>query len=444
MIEKIKHIENEIIDQFLIDDNNRPWIIGFSGGKDSSMLLQLVWSALRKIDPVIRRQRRLYLVCNDTMVENPKIVDYIYRTLKNIEKAAVRDGIDIVVEQTKPRLEDTFWVNLIGRGYPAPNSIFRWCTERLKINPTTKRILEKIDENGEVIILLGTRSDESSNRAKSLKKHQFGNSRLRKHPLPNAFVFAPISDVLTEEVWQYLISVPSPWNGRNGELVTLYRNASGGDCPLVIDTTTPSCGNSRFGCWVCTVVKKDSSMEALIDNGEDWMLPLLELRELLAESRDNLDWREVYRRTGQEGPGPYKPHIRAMFLETLLEAQRQIQMTEPDTELITNQELVAIQVVWYRDGIFTHQVSDIYNRVYNYNIMKADKIDNQKKKESDILSNVCKTNPQHVELISDLLNVQKTKILMRNKVGLSADIETQLERFLKNNTKQINEVVNED
>ncbi len=416
-------------------DNNRPWIIGFSGGKDSTMLLQLVWNALLKIDPVIRQQRRLYVICNDTLVENPKIVEFIYRTLKNIERAAVRDNINLLVETTTPRLEDTFWVNLIGKGYPAPNSIFRWCTERLKINPTTKRILEKIDQNGEVILFIGTRSDESATRAKSIKRHQFGTNRLRKHALPNAFVYTPIQHFLTEEVWQYLLQNPSPWNGTNRELVTLYRNASGGDCPLVIDTTTPSCGNSRFGCWVCTVVKRDKSMEALIDNGEEWMLPMLELREVLAESRDNLEWREEHRRNGQHAPGPYKPHYRAFILEKLLQAQKEIQMTEPDTDLITNQELVAIQIKWYGDSIFNYQVSDIYNKIFNTDAMKADKIDTQKKKETEILSASCKKHPDHVELIGNLLNVQKTKILMKSKVGLSADIEKQLERHISNKTK---------
>jgi DNA sulfur modification protein DndC len=436
MQQHIKHIEAEIIDQFYQEDNNRPWIIGFSGGKDSTMLLQLVWNALKKIEPAIRWQRKVYVICNDTLVENPKIVDFIYRTLKNIEKAAVRDGINLLVETTTPKLEETFWVNVLGRGYPAPNNMFRWCTERLKINPTTKRILEKIDENGEVILFLGTRSDESSNRAKSIKRHQFGTNRLRKHILPKAFVYTPIQDFLTEEVWQYLLAVPSPWNGNNRELITLYRNASGGDCPLVIDTTTPSCGNSRFGCWVCTVVSKDKSMEALIDNGEEWMLPLSELRDTLAESRDNLEWREDFRRNGQEAPGPYKPKYRALILEQLLIAQKAAQLTEPSINLITNQELVAIQIMWYRDSIFNHQVSEIYNRVYNVNAMKADKIDIQKKKETEILSSSCKTHPEHIQLISDLLNVQKTKILLRNKVGLSGDIEKQLERFLTNPKKK--------
>jgi len=435
MQQHIKHIQAEIIDQFQMDDNSRPWIIGFSGGKDSTMLLQLVWYAVKSIDPIIRNKRKIYVICNDTLVENPKIVDFIYRTLDNIVKAARKDGLLIFIEKTTPKLDETFWVNTIGKGYPAPNTIFRWCTERLKINPTTKRIVEKIDENGEVILLLGTRSDESAKRAASIKKHEFGNNRLRKHPLPKAFVYTPIKDFTTDEVWQYLLAAPSPWNGTNRELITLYRNATGGDCPLVIDTTTPSCGNSRFGCWVCTVVKRDKSMEALIDNGEEWMQPLLDLRDKLAESRDNLEWREEYRKNGEKAPGPYKPYYRALLLKTLLEAQKMAQMTEPDIELINNQELIAIQLMWYRETIVNYQVSTIYNNVYNENIMKADKIEQQKKKENEILEVSCKSNPSHVQLINNLLNVQKTKILMKKKHGLSSDLEMQLERHLDQTKK---------
>ena len=156
----IHFLHSEIIDQYLYDENtSRPWIIGFSGGKDSTMLLQLVWNALRKI-PAELRNREVYVVCNDTLVENPKIVQFINQTLTSIQKQATIQGLPIQVHQTTPRLEDTFWVNLIGKGYPAPNNLFRWCTERLKINPTTRFILDKVSEKGEAIILLGTRSDE--------------------------------------------------------------------------------------------------------------------------------------------------------------------------------------------------------------------------------------------------------------------------------------------
>lgn len=128
-----KQIQEEIIDQYFAKDNKRPWIVGFSGGKDSTMLLQLVWYALKSI-PVELRTRKIYIVCNNTLVENPKILEYTEKVLGKIQKAAVEQLLPITVHRTAPKLEDTFWVNLIGRGYPSPNNVFRWCTERMKIN----------------------------------------------------------------------------------------------------------------------------------------------------------------------------------------------------------------------------------------------------------------------------------------------------------------------
>ena len=150
----LDYLESEIIDQYLHDDNPRPWIIGFSGGKDSTLLLQLVWNALSRIKD-LAWTRDIYVVCNDTLVENPRIVDFIERTLKRVERAAVQQGLPIRVERTRPRLEDTFWLNVVGKGYPSPTNMFRWCTERLKINPTTRFITEKINEKGEAIIFAG-------------------------------------------------------------------------------------------------------------------------------------------------------------------------------------------------------------------------------------------------------------------------------------------------
>lgn len=426
----IKYIEDEIIDQFLYDENgSRPWIIGFSGGKDSTMLLQLVWSALKKIDPFLRHQREVHIVCNDTLVENPKIVQTINRTLKMISKAAVDQEMPIYVHQTTPKLEDTFWVKLLGLGYPAPNNTFRWCTDRLKIAPTTRFILEKLNEKGEAIILLGTREDESISRAKSMRKHSIKGNRLRKHILPNAFVYAPIKDVLIDELWQYLLQVNPPWGGTNRDLITLYRNATGGDCPLVIDTTTPSCGNSRFGCWVCTVVKKDKSMEALIDNGEEWMEPLMEFRDLLAETRDDATWRDDKRRNGQDGIGPYLFEKRALLLEKLLKAQYLVQQDQPDIELVTHQELVAIQLAWYRDFYFKRKVSDIYNSIYKTHIDMS-KHDEKIQQEHDLLKKSCNGQEEQVTLIHELLALQKSKSLMMKKRGLQSDIESRIQIFL--------------
>ncbi|SFU75458.1 DNA sulfur modification protein DndC [Pustulibacterium marinum] len=429
----ISHLENEIIDQFLLDDSKRPWIIGFSGGKDSTMLLQIVWRSLLRIDPFLRQTRRIYIVCNDTMVENPRIVKFINSTLNKIQKAAVDYELPITVHQTMPQLEDSFWVKLIGLGYPAPNKFYRWCTERLKINPTTKFIKDKISESGEVIILLGTRSAESSNRAASIKKHAVKGKRLRKHQLQNAFVFAPIKDVSTNELWQYLNQVSPPWGGTNKELITLYRNANAGDCPLVIDDTTPSCGNSRFGCWTCTVVNKDRSMEGLIDNGEEWMYPLMEIRNFLVLTRDNPEkYRQKERRNKTVSEhlwGPYTFETRAKILRRILTAQKEIQNAE-GVELITHQELVLIQYYWYRDCFFKLRVSDIYNSIYNTSIDMS-KQQEKFKQESDLLKTSCKNEEKDVELIQDLLALQKTKTLMIKKRGLQSDIESRLEQYLE-------------
>lgn len=429
----IAHLENEIIDQYLYDeDATRPWIIGFSGGKDSTMLLQTVWNALRKIEPGLL-SRQIYVVCNDTLVENPRIVKFINKTLRKIQKAANEQQIPLIVEETIPKLDDSFWVRLIGLGYPAPNKFYRWCTERLKINPTTRLITEKIGENGAAIILLGTRSDESSNRAASIKKHEIKGQRLRKHQLPNAYVYAPLKDITTNELWQYLNQVPPPWGGNHKELVTLYRNANAGDCPLVIDDTTPSCGNSRFGCWVCTVVNKDKSMEGLIENGEDWMQPLADIRNFLIETRDNPEiWREKRRRTGEiveNRWGPYKFETRVEILRRVLKAQKGIEEAE-GIELITHQEMVLIQFHWYRDLFFKTRVSDIYNKIYKTKLDMS-KQEEKQKQESDLLRKSCKQEPKDVELIHDLLALQKTKTLMMRKRGLLEDIENRLEQFIE-------------
>lgn len=429
----ISHIENEIIDQYLYDEHQtRPWIIGFSGGKDSTMLLQVVWNALKKIEPILLT-RQIYVVCNDTLVENPRIVKFINTTLSKIQKQANLNGFPIIVQQTTPKLEDSFWVRLIGLGYPAPNKFYRWCTERLKINPTTRLITEKIGENGAAIILLGTRSEESSNRAASIKRHEVKGQRLRKHQLPNAHVYAPIKDVTTNELWQYLNQVQPPWGGSHKELVTLYRNANAGDCPLVIDVTTPSCGHSRFGCWTCTVVNKDKSMEGLIDSGEDWMQPLADIRNFLIETRDNPEiWREKRRRNGEINEnlwGPYKFTTRVEILKRILKAQKTIQETE-GIELITHQEMVLIQYHWYRDNFFKTQVSQIYNRIFKTQIDMT-KQEEKFNQESELLKQSCTQEPRDVQLIQELLALQKTKTLLIKKRGLQADIENRLDQFIE-------------
>lgn len=438
MAKFIQNIVDEIIDQYLFaDETKRPWIIGFSGGKDSTVMLQLVWKALQNIKKLgLVPYREIYIVCNDTMVENPVITEYVYRVLKKIEKAAVEQDLPIRVIKTIPRLEDSFWVNMIGKGYPAPNNAFRWCTERLKIRPTQRFILEQVDEFGEAVILIGTRSAESASRAKSMKKHSIKGKRLTKHPTqPNTFMYAPIRHLSLEQVWYTINTMSSPWGASNEELFQIYSDASADDyeCPTVVtDKEHKSCGQSRFGCWTCTVVKQDKSMSALIENGLTWLQPLLKLRNELAEERNIIENRMAQRRNGTNavnGMGPYLPKYRASVLLRLLQAQREVQKEKPHIELITNQELIAIQTIWYRDFIFDQKVSELYHTAYKSELDMKDQ-NEKKEKELELLKKTCEKNPKDFELIQELLTLQKNKSLLNKKRGLKEDIETRIEAFI--------------
>jgi len=437
---RINHIISEIKDQYLFDENtNRPWIIGFSGGKDSTAMLQLVWYALKEI-PSELRTREIHVVCNDTLVENPIITEYVFKVLTQIEQAAVEQGMPIKAHKTIPRLEDSFWVNIVGRGYPVPNNAFRWCTDKMKIKPTSRFITEQIVDNGEAIILIGKRTAESATRAKSIKKHEIRGKRLTNHPHQhNTFVYSPIKELLLEEVWYIVNAMTSPWGADNSQLFKIYTDASSDDyeCPtMVTDKSHSSCGQSRFGCWTCTVVQEDKSMTALVENGQQWLKPLLDLRASMVEERNVSENRRSKRRNEQpavtkdgHNQGNYTDKYRAILLEQILSAQCEVQKHKPDLELITSQELVAIQVVWHKDLCFTYRVSDIYNKIYNKEI-DMEKINDKMQKEIDLLKGVCDDNSSDFDLIQELLIMQKNKALLNKKRGLKDDMERVIEKYL--------------
>ena len=442
---RIQYIIDEIVDQYMYADTSfRPWIIGFSGGKDSTVLLMLTWLALRKIKETIpapfQLRRPIYVVCNDTLVENPIISSYVTDVLAQIRKKAREEDLPIIVETTIPKLEDTFWVNVIGKGYPVPNTAFRWCTERMKIKPTARFITEQVDECGEAIILIGTRKSESATRARSIKKHEIHGQRLTHHTiLKNTYVYAPIKELMLEEVWYIINKIPSPWGYDNTILFNIYLDASADDyeCPTVVtDKSHGSCGQSRFGCWTCTVVKDDKSMRALINNGREWMQPLYDFRLQLDKERNIIENRFPFRRDGRKAVnemGPYIFSYRASVLKRLLQIQYDLQQKDPKIKLISDQELIAIQVNWYRDFNFGYQVSEIYNSIYNTSLNMEENVKN--KLEADLMREVCKEYPEEGELIEQLLLLQKSKSLMQRRRGLKSEIETRLEDFVNKKAK---------
>lgn len=355
ILSQLDRIHQEIRDTYL--KYPYPWVIGFSGGKDSTTTLQLVWNALAELTPE-ERTKSIFVISTDTQVETPIIIDRIDESLRLINEAAQTQQMNLTAHKLSPILDDTFWVNLIGRGYPAPNSGFRWCTERLKINPSNRFILNKVAEHGEVILVLGSRRGESATRDQVINMHRITGMTLARHgQLPGAWVYMPIEQFSTDDVWTYLMQVDSPWGGDNLQLASLYQSAQDGECPLVVDDKTASCGNSRFGCWVCTVVTRDKSMEAMIDAGEDWMIPLLEYRDWLSSTQSaesKPEQREYKGRDGRIKITPsgtlrwrtYTLEFSREMLRKLIQTQADLQREKPEANLITVEELREIRRIW--------------------------------------------------------------------------------------------------
>jgi len=351
MIDIVKIIRG-IQKQYLSDDI--PWIVGYSGGKDSTCVLQMIFQALRKL-PKEQLHKEIHVICNDTLVENPVIAKYVDGQLEKIETAGKGElfthNPDMFrVKKTKPTLDDSFWVCLIGKGYPSPNRWFRWCTERLKINPTSAYINRTLEEKSSAIIVLGTRESESANRASAMKKYDNGQA-LRKHQLENAFVYAPIVGMSDAEVWAYLLQVPKPWGGSNKDLLKLYGSAcESGECPMVQETNERSCGDSRFGCWVCTVVDEDKSLAHHIqnsNNGDGWMQELLDFRNLIYRIR-NQDEQYVPNYISKKVRfGPFLMRTRYDLLDKLLEMNERAKAH--DQVLISEDEIARIYEMLRKD-----------------------------------------------------------------------------------------------
>jgi DNA sulfur modification protein DndC len=421
-----------------------PWVIGYSGGKDSTAVLQLVWLAIREL-PVEQRTKPIHVISTDTLVEQPIVAAWVDASHIKIREAAKEQAMPVTPHKLTPETKDSFWVNLIGRGYPAPRKKFRWCTDRMKIYPSNKFIREMVRDNGEAILVLGTRKAESQRRALTMEKHEARRVRERLSPnvsLPNSLVYTPIEDWTNDDVWLFLMQVKNPWGHTNKSLLGMYQGASAdGECPLVVDTSTPSCGSSRFGCWVCTVVDKDRSMEAMIKNDEEkvWMTPLLELRNELGDfstDRQRRDYRRMNGRVqlfnGRTIPGPYRKQWREHWLRRVLAAQRKTRESGPkevaNLELISVPELIEIRRIWLYEK---HEFDDALPRIYfeetgeEFPTPLSD--DGQLRLDDwETLREVCNGDLSLFELQVCLLDIERQYRGMTRRAGIYEALETQL------------------
>lgn len=433
---------DELIEEirYVYQSDDRPWVIGYSGGKDSTTVVELVYKMLLTL-PDWQRNKNVYIVSSDTLIENPLIKIYLSKMNQMLGEAAKRDGLPIKSTMVTPPPNNSFWANVIGRGFPTPrmNGTFRWCTDRLKINPSADYIREIIKNEGqEVVVLLGVRKAESIARKRRIEGRELANRLLNRHEtIQDAYVYNPIVELTTEDVWDVLLDLDggkTPWGSNNNELVSLYADADSGECPFAgiqAGGQTQSCGNSRFGCWVCTVVKEDKSLNGFIKSGHRELIPLAKFRTWLMSIRDDEDKREKKRRngtvyetrTGEMGYGPFTWEARQLILKELLKIQE-----EMGYELITVEELKAIDEIWDAElDLSRRTLVELYEKLtgkklpwYNY---KQPLIDAETVEE---LERLAKINDVPFDLVRNMiLSVYHNKNFSNQKI-----MKDSLERLL--------------
>ena len=430
----------------LYAEDNVPWVVGYSGGKDSTAVLQLIWMALADLHNRAAA-KPVHVISTDTQVENPVVAAWVAKSLDVMTVTADAQGLPLAAHRLTPALEDTFWVNLIGRGYPAPRPKFRWCTERLKIKPSNMFIRNVVRDHGEAILVLGIRKAESQLRARTMERHAQTRRRDRLSPnasLPNSLIYSPIEDWTNDDVWMFLMQYPNPWGYDNKDLLGMYQGASpDGECPLVVDTSTPSCGDSRFGCWTCTLVDKDKSMQAMIHNDDEkeWMLPLLELRDRLGDHSDR-SRRDFRRMDGSvqlfhDAPihGPYTQAARAEWLHGVLAAQEEIREVAPpeirELELISIDELAEIRRIWVLEK---HEFEDLLPAVYEHATGRpfpGPPLDENlalSADELETLHDIAGDDRLHYELVRDLLDIERRHFARGRRHGLFDELTAALRR----------------
>jgi DNA sulfur modification protein DndC len=312
----------------MVEKGYTHWIVTFSGGKDSTTTL-IVSLEAALVHP--EQVERIDIVYSDTMLEIPLIRQFaldFMRTIQNMERVV---RLPIYCHIVCPEIEQRFWVCLLGKGYPPPHQRFRWCTRRLKIEPV-ENALKSFVKPGKTLILTGVRFGES--RARDARLHQSCgrggecgqgvwfqfSSRLQ------AAYMAPIVEWGECDVWDFL----------------QFHAPALGYPTRHIEDSIYNGRETRFGCWICTVVRQDRTMEkitALLQWSH--LRPLLDFRQRVKELTSRPESRLI-RPDGK--PGRLTLAVRRQLLDELLKLQ-----TTVGIEIVSPDEIAIIQKYWEKE-----------------------------------------------------------------------------------------------
>jgi len=295
----------------VIEKNWRNIVITFSGGKDSTALTLLTFLTLRQI----RCQPSLWILYVDTQVDSPPLREAVDRSFEVFNILAKRENINVRTQVLAPDIHHNFWVLLIGKGYPPPSFYFRWCTDKLKIKPIRNFLKDLYQSEGFYpLVLTGIRLKESSNRIKNIVK-KIKDERWIKF-IKDCWMYAPLLEFESSEIWDFISWNEDFWKVSFDYLRDLYLFSSNG------------LSTFRTGCWVCTLVRHDKSLEKLSDRYPH-LKQMVSFRHYLLRIKDRKELRMWVSRSGKKYRGPLKLSVRKEILdklETFLNLPEEIKM----------------------------------------------------------------------------------------------------------------------
>lgn len=319
-------------------NRGRSWIIGYSGGKDSTAALKIFLAASRESgcegDSIV-------IIYCDTGVENPELDFFAKKNLAKMRNELPDIFPNLRIEILKAPLEEGFFARVVGRGYAPPTNRFRWCTKGLRVLPVQRFIKAS---PGDAAVVLGLRFGESRQRDRSLAKGKSEEAIWQvQREGGQRDILLPVVDFNLEMVWAAAQSISLPSSIDSIALEDLYRGATE-ECPMIKSPLAPPCASGRFGCWTCTVVRRDRSTESMIRNGKAWLQPYLDFRDWLQAFRARAEFRWPVRRNGAAGPGPFTVEGRKLIF-------KEIQLLEEAVgrELLSHEEIKLIMELWERD-----------------------------------------------------------------------------------------------
>jgi len=316
----------DVLQQAATQYPDRIWEVGFSGGKDSSVVSHIVFDYISQHqEKTLPLPKKVMILYSDTLLDIPILRRHTLATLNSMKAYAQRfDGL-VEVKILKPEQGHDYFSLLIDRGYPAPHFKFRWCMDRLKMEPT----VDFLATVGDFCMVTGVRSDESNARRRNMVRRQQTEPISVVDGVP---LIAPLLTWSQEDVWAFLMAKPQPWSGESyNALFEIYRlgdNLEGcGRCVM-----TPS---SRFGCWVCTVVSKDRLLTSFAKFGNEYKM-MLEAKERIRQISLKREFREVgpngkYKGLNQDG----RREVVLLLAEVLVRAPSAIEAYLEDDILRT-------------------------------------------------------------------------------------------------------------